>query len=349
MTERFYGAKYEEVRGKPLTEVAKKLRGDIKAAVKTGKLPKGLKVSVRKDHNSIDLTVTALPEGFTIHNREWVRDEHEGTDRRFGFGLGRLSPEAKALTGTVQAMAAAYNYDGSDIQTDYFDVNFYGGYLRFESKLEKADKARLLAEMFGTPEPEPEPEFGPKAVLAMMEARTHWTHWSASQVASEMHVSSDRARKQLDYLVNGCSLVADWHPTRRCKVYRLPRDGEKLGAMTVAGMSARADKKAAEAKAQAKATRDANKKSWAEYAAKREREAAELREKAEAARKAREARDREAEEALAVKEALAAKTREKARAAGAQRALFSEAMPAPGTRTYSLAGPVFVAPKYGVC
>lgn len=324
MTERAYGDKYEA--GLSTPEIAKKLRQDIKAAVKAGELPKGLKVSVRSESfsggSAIRLRVTAVPDGFTIYNPEWVAAE----DKREPHHLPWASPEADKVARVVEGLAAAYNYDGSDTMTDYFDVNFYGGHLVWDHKLEEADKARTRARLAGEPEPDTsEPEFGPKAVLALLERSTWWVNWSASQVARELHVSVDRARKQLDYLVNGCSLEAGWNPTRRAKVYRLPKGD--MTAEEIAAASAYANEQAAQAKAQAKATRDANKKARAEYEARREAETAELR-----------------AQAAAKKEALA-----ETRTYKVEGAKVVVQPGRPSKRTFNLNGPVFVVPKYGVC
>ena len=44
----------------------------------------------------------------------------------------------------VEAIVAAYNHDGSDIQSDYFDVNFYS-HVNFTSEVHDADRAEALA------------------------------------------------------------------------------------------------------------------------------------------------------------------------------------------------------------
>jgi hypothetical protein len=53
-------------------EIAKLIRNDIKAAVKAGKLPTGIKVSVTTDTysmgSSIRVSVRELPAGYPLHN-----------------------------------------------------------------------------------------------------------------------------------------------------------------------------------------------------------------------------------------------------------------------------------------
>jgi hypothetical protein len=47
-----------------------------------------------------------------------------------------VAPEAAELYRAVESMRQAYNYDGSDTMTDYFDVNYYGS-TTFESECER--------------------------------------------------------------------------------------------------------------------------------------------------------------------------------------------------------------------
>lgn len=58
------------------------------------------KFSVTSDHNSIDIDLLASP-------------------------FAKDSDEVKAILHYVHAFADSYNYDNSDLMTDYFDVNFY--------------------------------------------------------------------------------------------------------------------------------------------------------------------------------------------------------------------------------
>lgn len=120
MYEKAFGSKYD----KNLTtvEIAALVRKEIKAAIKSGALPKG-KYSVRKDHHkSITVCISGL--GFLVanpdYNRLGERDfvVHQPAERRY-------TPRARATLKAVEAMLEAYNYDGSDIMSDYFDVNFY--------------------------------------------------------------------------------------------------------------------------------------------------------------------------------------------------------------------------------
>jgi hypothetical protein len=148
---RRYGAKYD--RNLSRTAIAGAYRADIKAAIAAGELPKGLKVSVRcrrSGHSgAIDQTVTAVPEGFAIINPARVTNPH-------GNNL-RHTPEAAALLRKLHDMLDAYDYDGSDSMSDYYDHNFYGNNPDFASELEDADRARIAAAVDSSCQPGGDP------------------------------------------------------------------------------------------------------------------------------------------------------------------------------------------------
>jgi hypothetical protein len=89
------GTKYEQTKDLDIAQIAKLVRQDIAAEVKAGLLPK-VKYSVRISRysmgQSLDVTI----------------------------GQADRSPIQR-----IEAIVFAYNYDGSDSQTDYFDNRFY--------------------------------------------------------------------------------------------------------------------------------------------------------------------------------------------------------------------------------
>jgi hypothetical protein len=132
MYEKTYGTKYEATKNLRRPEIAKLIREDIKAAVKSGELPKG-KYSVRTESysggGSINVTFSALV-GIPVHNVESLRWRTENPHASFGSEPAnvreRYSPELLAVIKKLEAIHGAYNYDGSDVMTDYFDVRYYG-------------------------------------------------------------------------------------------------------------------------------------------------------------------------------------------------------------------------------
>lgn len=132
---RSYGAKYQKVRDMTLPQIAKLMREDIKLARKIGKqvaepgavavidaigtMPAQMKVSVRSEYYSgggaIDITVKNIPA-------DWGFVPDPRVEGQFA-----PSPALAQLISELKTIHGAYNYDGSDIYTDYFDKNYYGG------------------------------------------------------------------------------------------------------------------------------------------------------------------------------------------------------------------------------
>jgi hypothetical protein len=126
----FEGSAYRATKGLDIAEIAKLARADIKAAIRRGKLPKGLKVSVRIERysggKSMDATIKAAP--FQVVNAERVQFEREHpTDWycRTRECPDLLTEKAKQVEEAVKAILMAYNFDDSDSQTDYFHNRFY--------------------------------------------------------------------------------------------------------------------------------------------------------------------------------------------------------------------------------
>lgn len=134
---RSYGAKYDKTTYRTYAEIAKLMRADIKIARKIGlkaaepgslavpdpiaDAPAAIKFSVRIETfaggGAIDITIKNIPEdwGYTTGVNERGRECHNPT------------PALAALTDELRAIHWAYNYNGSDPMTDYFDVAYYGG------------------------------------------------------------------------------------------------------------------------------------------------------------------------------------------------------------------------------
>jgi hypothetical protein len=142
MSDIWYGGKYE--RGLDVADIAKRVRADLKAAVKAGELPKSFKAGVRISRFSggCSITVTIKVPGVPAVNPARVEFEHDHPHTYCDVAL--FTEEYTALKKKVEAILKAYNFDGSDTQTDYFHVNFYGS-VSLDYDAEKAEKAELLA------------------------------------------------------------------------------------------------------------------------------------------------------------------------------------------------------------
>jgi hypothetical protein len=141
----FRGSKF--VQGRDVKDVAKLVRRDIAAAVKAGELPAGLKCSVRIDRYSmgcsLDVTVVAAP-GVTVTSRAWFKEYLR--DPRAFPRLSNLSETAEGIERALERIVRAYKRDGSDLQSDYYDVNFSDN-VRWDYELTKAERAAMEPEL----------------------------------------------------------------------------------------------------------------------------------------------------------------------------------------------------------
>lgn len=151
MYERAYGYQYEKQQGMTNTEIAKLIREDIKTAIREGLLPAHWKYSVRSRSFaggcSIDVRIKNCADAWQACDGTKPGSKHyypDGTWVATGcpdvWCKARalpeyahaarthyvLTPEAMAANMTLERIHGAYNHDGSDIMTDYFDVNYYG-------------------------------------------------------------------------------------------------------------------------------------------------------------------------------------------------------------------------------
>jgi hypothetical protein len=144
--QRLYGDKYDRDLDGP--GIAKAIRQDIKAAVKAGELPEGV-YSVRfrwATHSyAIDVEAKHLP-GVAVLNAERIRwDAQRGTMHDLPSQCCEIHNErGKGILKTLEAIMWAYNHDGSDTQSDYWDVNFYG-HAKIAWEFEKAERERIVA------------------------------------------------------------------------------------------------------------------------------------------------------------------------------------------------------------
>jgi hypothetical protein len=135
---RKYGARYGAMGGKYLSaaEIAKLMRADIKAEIAAGNLPGSARDYGVRVHNYSGGRSIRIEARHMEHL--WI--ECDGRDCRDVWckakGLPEyaahaqthkvLSAEGKRILAILQSIHDAYNHDGSDVMTDYFDVNYYG-------------------------------------------------------------------------------------------------------------------------------------------------------------------------------------------------------------------------------
>ena len=126
------GYKYEEIeRYASVTVIAKAMREEIKEAKKNGLLPKHWKYSVTCHHgSSINIHVESFGEAWVGRNEAICINTYlccPGSHHAKNCPAGQhLTDEAFAAEMTLERIHQAFNHDNSDIQTDYFDVRYYG-------------------------------------------------------------------------------------------------------------------------------------------------------------------------------------------------------------------------------
>ena len=146
MYERSYGYRYEEAAGSPVA-IARLIRRDVKQAVEEGLLPARWSYSVRSDDLAIDVEVRDCPDAWQVCNgghgcRDvWCAARNDPTYAHAATAHEILTDEASAARMTLERIHGAYNHDGSEIQTDYFDVRYYG-HVEFEDASSAAFRKR---------------------------------------------------------------------------------------------------------------------------------------------------------------------------------------------------------------
>lgn len=105
------GTKYEETKTLDITEIAKMVRKDIKAACGEALQPGfkfGVTVKRYSGGRSITVSLKAAPADFKAFD-----------------AVGNYSDAGMYVRSVLQGILDQYNFDKSDIMTDYFYVRFY--------------------------------------------------------------------------------------------------------------------------------------------------------------------------------------------------------------------------------
>lgn len=128
------GGKYEATSKLSMTDLTARIRDEIKLLRKLGKqaqagasegalkisepigdAPASIKIGIRQLHyGSLTIWVKGIPQEWG-----WVRCERNGHE------CWQATDALKALGRELSDLGNAYNYDNSEIETDYFDRRFY--------------------------------------------------------------------------------------------------------------------------------------------------------------------------------------------------------------------------------
>jgi len=127
------------------------LLADLKTAAKDEKSPLfGLRVTLREQHHkSFNVTLADAPfaifQTTKCERTDYTRrsDTHLVAQNEKGDGLLWLTEAAGKALAAAESIASEWNYDRSDIQTDYFDVGFYFN-VGFNAEQAGAEKHAML-------------------------------------------------------------------------------------------------------------------------------------------------------------------------------------------------------------
>ncbi len=148
MYEITYGSKHSKEMG--TKECAAAIRAEIKAEIAAGNLPAG-SYSVRMKRfaggSSIDVSIADLP--IIVLNRHRIAADLAGINTH-RTNLPVYTEAGKAIHDRVEAIIQSYNYDGSEIQSDYFNVKFYG-HASFGWEWEAAQRKAIEAQERANP------------------------------------------------------------------------------------------------------------------------------------------------------------------------------------------------------
>ncbi len=185
---RRYGSKYD---GSLSTkDIAGRIRADLKAAVAAGDLPGdsvtyGVRARYFSGGSAIDITI----RGFGATRVDGNGAETD--NRRDGKSWPWLTDAARDVMAKVSAIRDAYNHDGSDIMTDYFDVNYYGS-VEFESDWEAGERARLNAKRLADKNKPKAPKVNKRALVDHV-SKHHRRSWNWANTTNFATLSAAHA------------------------------------------------------------------------------------------------------------------------------------------------------------
>ncbi len=127
------GTKYD--RSLSIVEIGKLVRQEIKAQYPD------IKVSVKTDKftdgKSLDVVIKSVPFGTLNPMRVEVLRQNRVRGEEGAYPL--RTDKAEQLLTDLNNLVNEWNFDGSDTQSDYFNVNFYQ-HVSFSWEMEKAER-----------------------------------------------------------------------------------------------------------------------------------------------------------------------------------------------------------------
>ena len=111
------GNLYQQTKEISTKEIAKIIRKELKSEIF-----EDFKFSIRSDYNHIRIEIIAVPNGFALHNPNYMIAYETGSCT---MGISRFTDNAAALLDIIEKMLKKYNFSDCDGGIDYFNVKFY--------------------------------------------------------------------------------------------------------------------------------------------------------------------------------------------------------------------------------
>lgn len=136
------GSKYDATLD--VKDIAKLMRADIQAAIARNALPHGkYSVTIERFSGGRAIRMEVKELEFPVLDKDAVKNSLANPDNRNGYPLSKIGELTKQV---LQQIHNDYNYDNSQPETDYFNVNYYG-HAEFSWKLLDAERKAIEAEM----------------------------------------------------------------------------------------------------------------------------------------------------------------------------------------------------------
>lgn len=135
------GSKYEATRELPLKKIAKMIKDEVQDKYKN------IKVSVSTKHFSggreVNVKITSYPNHFMKKRVIYPEMENLPEDKIPSYAWGwEYLADAKEILDGMKKIVNSYNFDDSDLQTDYFSSSFFED-VDFDFDLRQAEERRI--------------------------------------------------------------------------------------------------------------------------------------------------------------------------------------------------------------
>jgi len=139
---KFRGSNYETWKHKPIKLVAKAVKAELKEAYPN--IDVGVSTKVFSGGREINVKIKSYPYGGFLE-KEVIYSEMKNypPDKIPSYAYTwKYTKQAKEIVDNMKHILQSYNYDNSDMQTDYSETSFYGD-VDFDWELMKVEEERI--------------------------------------------------------------------------------------------------------------------------------------------------------------------------------------------------------------